>query len=119
EDGPDKPFLDVQCLGRQSVVAVGAYGLGVRSNDGGATWTPLLSLMAGTEQSHVNAVLAVDDALYMAGEMGGLYRSDAAVNQLERLGQPYEGSYFGLLAGYGQLFAFFLRGHAFAFRGGG
>ena len=24
EDGSDKPFLDVQCLGRQSVVAVGA-----------------------------------------------------------------------------------------------
>lgn len=114
EDGPDKPFLDVQCLGQQSVVAVGAYGLGVRSNDGGATWTPLLSLMEGTEQSHVNAVLAVGDALYMAGEMGGLYRSDAAVSQLERLSQPYEGSYFGLLSDANNLFAFGLRGHAFA-----
>src|SRR5690606_1575558 len=29
EDGADKPFLDVQCLGSHSVIAVGAYGLGV------------------------------------------------------------------------------------------
>lgn len=119
EDGPDKPFLDVQCLGQQSVVAVGAYGLGVRSSDGGASWSPLLSLMEGTEQSHVNAILTVGDALYMAGEMGGLYRSDAAVNQLERLDQPYEGSYFGLLSDASQLFAFGLRGHAFASDDGG
>lgn len=119
EDGPDKPFLDVQCLGQQSVVAVGAYGLGVRSNDGGATWTPLLSLMAGSDQSHINAVLAVGDALYMAGEMGGLYRSDAAVNQLERLDQPYEGSYFGLLGDADSLLVFGLRGHALASGDGG
>lgn len=119
EDGPDKPFLDVQCLGQQSVVAVGAYGLGVRSNDGGASWTPLLGLMEGTEQSHVNAVLAVGDALYMAGEMGGLYRSNAAGHQLERLSQPYEGSYFGLLGDTSNLLAFGLRGHAFVSNDGG
>ncbi|MCO5786049.1 photosystem II stability/assembly factor-like protein [Pseudomonas sp. G11-1] len=113
EDGPDKPFLDVQCLDPQSVVAVGAYGLGVRSTDGGASWYPLLTLMEGTDQAHVNAVLAIDDTLYMAGEMGGLYRSDAAVSQVERLSQPYEGSYFGLLRDASELFAFGLRGHAF------
>lgn len=113
EDGADKPFLDVQCLGQQTVVAVGAYGLGVRSTDGGANWSPLLTLMEGTEQSHVNAILAVGEELYMAGEMGGLYRSDAAVSQIERLTQPYEGSYFGLLSDNYNLLAFGLRGHAF------
>lgn len=114
EDGPDKPFLDVQCTGRQSVVAVGAYGMGVRSTDGGANWSPLLALMEGSEQSHINAILAMNGELYMAGEMGGLYRSDAAVTQLERLSQPYEGSYFGLLSDASRLLAFGLRGHAFA-----
>lgn len=119
EDGADKPFLDVQCLGRQTVVAVGAYGLGVRSSDGGSNWHPLLALMQGTEQSHVNAMLALGDALYLAGEMGGLYRSDALVSQVERLEQPYEGSYFGLLGSRQQLLAFGLRGHAFVSRDAG
>lgn len=113
EDGPDKPFLDVQCLGHDSVVAVGAYGLGARSTDSGVSWSPLLSLMEGTDQSHVNAILAVGNELYMAGEMGGLYHSDAAVSQIERLTQPYEGSYFGLLSDAHQLLAYGLRGHAF------
>lgn len=113
EDGPDKPFLDVQCQDRQSVAAVGAYGLGVRSTDGGATWNPLLTLMEGTDQSHVNAIHAIGNDLYMAGEMGGLYHSDAALSQIERLSQPYEGSYFGLLGNASQLWAFGLRGHAF------
>ena len=113
EDGADKPLLDIACLGRDRAVAVGAYGLGAMTQDGGDTWKPMLALLETSDQSHINTVQAVSDDLFMAGEMGGLYRSQAFSANAVRLSQPYEGSYFGLLAQGSQLYAFGLRGHLF------
>src|SRR5690606_33173407 len=37
-DGPDKPFLDIQFSDARHGVAVGAYGLAIRTADGGRSW---------------------------------------------------------------------------------
>lgn len=114
EDGPDKPLLTLDCQPDGQVAAAGAYGLGAYTKNAGVTWTPSLRLMAETDQSHVNASLLQDGTLYLAGEMGGLYRATPDFAQVARLEQPYPGSYFGLLeAQNGAILAFGLRGHLF------
>lgn len=113
-EGADKPFLDLQCLDRQRVVAVGSYGLGFVTHDGGDSWTPSLALLDGTEQRHVNVARLRDGKLYLAGELGMLMRLDGDLQQLEPLGEPYPGSFFGLVASrQGSLLAFGLRGNLF------
>lgn len=113
-EGADKPLLDVQCLDRQRVVAVGAYGFGFVTHDGGDSWFPSLALLDGTEQRHVNVVRAHGGQLYLAGELGMLLRLDSDLQQLEPLGEPYPGSFFGLVVTQrGHLLAFGLRGNLF------
>ncbi|MBV2132182.1 photosystem II stability/assembly factor-like protein [Pseudomonas sp. MAP12] len=113
-EGADKPFLDVQCLDRQQVVAVGAFGLGFATRDGGNSWTPSLALLDGTEQRHVNVARLLDGKLYLAGELGMLLRLGSDLQQLESLGEPYAGSFFGLVVSrQGSLLAFGLRGNLF------
>lgn len=114
EEGADKPLLDIQCLDGRRAVAVGAYGLGFSTLDGGSTWAPSLDLLEGTEQRHINVVRTWQDKLYLAGEQGGLFRINRDLTGLERLGEPYTGSFFGLLISRkDSLLAFGLRGNVF------
>ncbi len=113
-EGADKPFLDIQCVDRQHAVVVGAYGFGFATRDGGTDWKPSLELLDGSEQRHVNVARQLHDKLYLAGELGMLLRMDADLGQLETLGEPYAGSFFGLVvSGKGSLLAFGLRGNLF------
>ena len=113
-EGADKPFLDVQCLDAGHAAAVGAYGLGFATRDGGESWTPSLELLDGTEQRHVNVARLGGGRLYLAGEQGSLLRVDPDLQRLESLGEPYAGSFFGLvISPRNSLLAFGLRGHLF------
>lgn len=113
-DGADKPFLAVHCSGPQQAVAVGAYGLALRTNDGGEHWLPSLAALQGTDQRHINALTETADGLYLAGEQGGLYQADLSLSDVQGLDSPYEGSFFGLLSDTdGGLLAYGMRGHVF------
>nr|WP_239481985.1 YCF48-related protein [Pseudomonas insulae] len=114
DEGADKPFLAVQCLGGERVLAVGAYGLAFSSEDGGAHWQPARELQDGSDSRHLNAVERLDGQLFLAGELGGLMRIGSDLHDFVRLDEPYDGSFFGLIASLrGSLFAFGLRGHLF------
>lgn len=70
---------------------------------------------------HLNAI-ARDSAgvLYVAGERGAMFRSRDNGDTWRRLGFPYEGSMFGILAlGEGHVLAFGLRGNVFESTDGG
>jgi photosystem II stability/assembly factor-like uncharacterized protein len=96
------------------VLAVGAYGLAFTSDDGGSHWQPLRAVLEGSEGHHLNAVERLGSQLYLAGELGGLMRLSDDLRSFARLEQPYDGSFFGLLAsGSHTLLAFGLRGHLF------
>lgn len=108
----DDSFLDVLALPDGPVIAVGAYGLYLRSTDRGATWVRQNPL---EEDLHLNRITAgPSGSLYLAGESGTLARSRDSGETWERLEAPYEGSFYGLheLAS-GQLLAHGLRGHVF------
>ncbi|MES2262750.1 MAG: YCF48-related protein [Pseudomonadota bacterium] len=93
-DGPDKPFLDVYFYDAQRGVVVGAYGLALRTEDGGATWQPLMGQLDNPKGLHIYALAGRGDQLWLAGEQGFLARSSDAGKSFVAVPSPYQGSFF-------------------------
>lgn len=114
EEGADKPFLAVKCLGDGRVLALGAYGLAFITADGGQHWQPAMELLDGSEAQHLNAAQVLGGSVYLAGEQGALMRIGSDMQGFIRFPSPYEGSFFALLATREHsLIAVGLRGHVF------
>jgi photosystem II stability/assembly factor-like uncharacterized protein len=112
-DGPDKPFLDLYFSNSRDGYVVGAYGLILRTRDGGASWQAWMGQVENPEGLNLYAIRAQGDQLYIAGERGLLLRSSDGGQSFQKLESPYEGSFFGLLASRsGGLLAYGLRGNA-------
>ncbi len=112
-DGPDKPFLDLYFSDRQHGYVVGAYGLILRTSDGGSSWQAWMGQVDNPEGLNLYAIRAQGEQLFIAGERGLLLRSSDGGQTFEALESPYEGSFFGLLASRsGGLLAYGLRGNA-------
>nr|WP_298147733.1 YCF48-related protein [uncultured Pseudomonas sp.] len=112
-DGPDKPFLDLYFSDRQHGYIVGAYGLILRTADGGASWQPWMGHVENPEGLNLYAIDAQGDELFIAGERGLLLRTSDGGQSFQALASPYEGSFFGLLSSQdGGLLAYGLRGNA-------
>lgn len=113
EEGPDKPFFDLDFADPQHGLAVGAYNLAFATTDGGKTWQPALQRLPNPKGLHLYGVRCVGGKVYVVGEQGLLLRSDDAGTTFNALDSPYKGSYFGLLAARsGSLIAYGLRGNA-------
>ncbi|MES9968503.1 MAG: YCF48-related protein [Candidatus Thiodiazotropha sp.] len=113
-EGPSRPFLDVWFKDAQNGFIVGAFGLILRTHDGGDSWTPWFDKLDNTDGFHLNAIRPIANVLYIAAEAGRLYRSDDWGQNWILLDSPYEGTFFGLVeAGEGGLLAYGLRGNAF------
>lgn len=92
----EQPLLDVAVVGRDRVIAVGAYGLFLESPDDGASWSQRSVV---DEDPHLNGLASTSDGdLILAGEFGTLYRNRDADSGWEPLTSPYDGSFFGALA---------------------
>ncbi len=114
EEGPDKPFFDIEFVDAQRGVAVGAYGMAFATADGGRTWKTLATTLPNPKSLHLYAVRAQQGRLFIAGEQGLLLRSDDGGASFAALESPYKGSFFGLLAARsGTLLAYGLRGNTF------
>jgi len=112
-DGPDKPFLDLYFSDRQHGYIVGAYGLILRTADGGASWQSWIRHVENPDGLNLYAIRAQGDQLFIAGERGLLLRSGDDGRSFQALESPYDGSFFGLLASRGGgLLAYGLRGNA-------
>jgi len=113
EEGPDKPFFDVDFIDAQHGFAVGAYNLAFATVDGGQHWTPMLSRLPNPKSLHLYGVRASGGHVYIAGEQGLLMASGDGGESFSALPVAYKGSYFGLLAARsGALIAYGLRGNA-------
>jgi photosystem II stability/assembly factor-like uncharacterized protein len=114
EEGPDKPFFDIEFIDAQHGVAVGSYNLAVATADGGRSWTPLSPRLPNPRSLHLYAVRSLRGKLFVAGEQGLLLRSDDAGASFQSLASPYKGSFFGLIAARSNtLVAYGLRGSAY------
>lgn len=112
-DGPDKPLLDIEFSDAQHGVAVGAYGLAVRTTDGGRSWHSFMHQVPNPKGLHLYAVRSGGDALWLAGEQGYFARSAGAGKDFQRIETPYRGSYFALAPSASGVVVAGLKGNAF------
>jgi photosystem II stability/assembly factor-like uncharacterized protein len=122
DDGEDmglleKPLMDVWFRDTQTGFAVGAYGLALRTDDGGQTWDDISFDIDNPDGFHYNALGQVgDEGLFLVGEMGTMYRSFDLGDTWETIEDlPYDGSLFGV-SGTGEpnvLLVWGLRGNMF------
>lgn len=113
-DGPDKPLLDVCFLSQQLGYVVGAYGLFLRTDDGGRTWSPWQTRLQNLQGRHLTRIAQLNGVLYLVGEQGVAYLStDGGVTFMD-LKSPYRGTFFGVVAlSSNDVIIYGLRGNAF------
>lgn len=113
QNGTLGPLLDLHFFNRQLGYVVGAFNLILMTQDGGATWVPLMDKMANPSNYHLNAIAAVGADLYFVGEQGLLRKLNTLTNQVESLTPPYSSSFFGITAKETQICLYGLKGHLF------
>jgi photosystem II stability/assembly factor-like uncharacterized protein len=93
EQGADKPFLTVFFIDEKTGFALGAYGIAVATNDGGATWVPVME-RGHQEFRHVFDYEFVGDKVYLTQEMGAILVGDGSETRLASLIPFYDGSFY-------------------------
>ncbi len=93
-DGPDKPLLDLLVFDSQRVLAVGAYGLALYSEDGGRSWASWRARLDNPKELHLYAVRRQGTHVLVVGEQGLALKSDDDGRSFRRLTLPYAGSFF-------------------------
>lgn len=111
------PLLDVWFADTESGVAVGAYGLMLRTKDGGKSWQDVSDSIGNPDGWHLNAVAGLRgerNVVLVAGEKGTLYRSLDRGESFTASKSPYGGSFFGAaVASDGAFYVFGLQGSLF------
>lgn len=112
--GPVNPLLDVWFEDGQHGFVIGAYGMILRTRDGGQTWQDWSGQLDNPTGYHLNAITqVVGGALVIVGEAGRIFVSVDNGDSWELRDSPYEGSLFGVI-GTGkvnEILAFGLRGN--------
>lgn len=121
ETGPADPFLDVWFRDDNYGIAVGAYGMIYRTEDGGKNWHLLADAIDNPDRYHYYSIAATSwGDLYLSGEAGLMYRSDNTGGDWQRLDTGYDGSLFGVIVAVDQsVVTFGLRGNILRSTDGG
>ena len=90
--GAENPLLDVWFDDANNGFVVGAFGLVLRTADGGKSWQPLMHATDNPKSLHLYAVRRVGGELYIAGEQGLLLKLDRASGRFTRSDHPYQGT---------------------------
>jgi photosystem II stability/assembly factor-like uncharacterized protein len=117
--GAENPFLDVWFDDARNGIIVGAFGLVLRTTDGGTTWEPLLHAADNPKALHLYAVRRIGTDLFIAGEQGLLLKLDRDSGRFAALSLPYKGTLFGLVGKDRVVLAHGLRGNVVRSTDGG
>lgn len=115
DEGITTPLLDVWFANEFEGYALGAYGVFLRTADGGSTWTLDSNRLENPDKYHLYSIARSSaGTLLIVGEAGTLLRSRDGGQSFEQAGTPYAGSFFGTVASDdGGLLAFGLKGNVF------
>lgn len=104
--------LGITKLGAKDVVAYGAFGMYIRSDDAGKTWTrPHILSKVESFDRHIYKVIKAPNAVVVVAENGSLGRSTDNGVTYEPIKSEYPGSYFGgVTAKDGSVVIFGMRG---------
>ncbi|MEE4174043.1 MAG: YCF48-related protein [Xanthomonadales bacterium] len=108
---PDRaqPVMDIHFVDAQTGYAIGAYGLMMKTLDGGQTWDEFEVSFDGW---HLNGLIDLGDGrLLITGEKGFSYLSQDAGETWETIDMPYPGSMFGAVRTGGCIVVYGLRGN--------
>lgn len=111
--GPSRPILDLWFDTDTSGFAIGAFGLVLRTQDGGATWSSLTSRLPNPDSLHLNAIARVEGlGLVITGERGLIWVSADDGETWRSLDTGYAGHLYGVHAtAEGALFAYGFAGN--------
>ncbi|WP_077034896.1 YCF48-related protein [Pelomonas sp. KK5] len=122
-DGPGRPLLAVRFSDALRGMAVGAYNLAIRTEDGGRTWRSIASQLDNPRGMHLYGIAEIDGRLWIAGEQGVLLkqetRQDGRNGRFAQVKTPYPGSFFGIAGKAGEVVVYGLRGNALRSSDGG
>ena len=115
DDGMTSPMLRIWFADDENGFALGAYGIFLRTMDGGETWVADKDRRDNPDKYHYYGIAqSRAGTLLVAGEAGTLLRSLDGGNEWQRIESPYPGSFFGTVAASdGSLLIFGLRGNVF------
>jgi photosystem II stability/assembly factor-like uncharacterized protein len=117
--GADKPFLDVWFESETQGFAVGAFGLILRTEDGGKSWTPWLDRVENPKGLHLYAIRPAAGTIFIVGEQGLVLRFDKQQQRFVNVRLPYQGTLFGVVGTPDMALVFGLRGNALRTTDGG
>ncbi|NUU35550.1 YCF48-related protein [Pseudomonas sp. C2B4] len=110
-DTGGESLLGVTAMGGKRMVAWGAFGLYLESDDGGASWQRRMILGEDFDR-HIAQILNAQGQWLLVGESGTLARSLDQGQTWEAMESPYQGSFFGALQTRdGTLLAYGMRGN--------
>ncbi len=112
EDGA-RPFLDVWFENEKLGYVIGAWGLILRTQDGGENWEPWMHHTDNLDSLHLNAIRRVGGRLWIVGERGLMLRLDEAGGRFVAMPSPNTGTFFGIAGTDRSLLAYGLQGRAF------
>ena len=112
-DALPSPFLDVWFANASEGYLVGAFGLVLRTLDGGKQWEPIVDQLDNDRRFHLYAVTGNETQRFIAGEQGLLLQFDAVSKRFVKVETPYAGTYFGIDLRGQTLLVYGLRGNAF------
>jgi photosystem II stability/assembly factor-like uncharacterized protein len=115
DEGMTSPMLKVWFASASDGYALGAYGVFLRTRDGGESWVMDGNRLDNPDKYHLYDIArSSTGTLLVAGEAGTLLRSLDDGETWERIESIYPGSFFGAVAASdGSLLAFGLRGNVF------
>ena len=115
DDGMTTPLLNVWFANERDGYALGAYGIFLRTRDGGETWAVEGNRLENPDNYHLYDVARTSSGtVIVVGEAGTLLRSPDDGNEWERVDAAYTGSYFGAVAASDDsLLIYGLRGNVF------
>lgn len=119
EQGPDKPFLDVWFENDTTGYVVGAYGLLLKTEDGGRTWQSWFDREDNPRLMNLYSIRPAAGALYIVGEGGTVLRLDPEAQRFVAVPVEYGGSMFGVVDAGDAVLVHGLRGNAFRSTDGG
>ena len=97
EEGPTRPLMDLWFKNDKEGIIVGAFGMILETIDGGKNWVPILDRIENPNGYHYYGIDRSGNNLFIAGEMGLLFRSRDFGQSWETLTSPYEGTFFGIV----------------------
>jgi photosystem II stability/assembly factor-like uncharacterized protein len=108
--GAESPLLDVWFENETTGFVVGAFGLILRTTDGGANWEPWLHAVDNPKSFHLYSIRGVAGDVYIVGEQGLVLKLDRTAGRFRALDLPYKGTLFGVIGNAHAVLVFGLRG---------